>query len=97
MAKRRKAYDNMYTRQMEEAVFDQVGYDAKKEEEKAKIIAENKLQRKNIQGIFVLIGLFLLGGIGYAINLDPDNSGPAAMCFAIFLIVSALIFLFKRP
>ncbi len=96
MAERRKTYDNIYTKQLEEAVFDQAGYDAKKTAEKEKIQKENALHRKNVQGIFVLIGLFLLGGLGYAINLDPDSSGPAAMFLAVFLAISAIIFLWKR-
>lgn len=96
MTKRRHKYDNIYTKQLEEAVFDQAGYDAKKSAEKERVRKENALHRKNIQGIFVLMGLVILGGIGYAINLDPDSSGPAAMFFAVFLAITAILFLWRR-
>ena len=96
MSKQHNAYDNLYTKKMEEAVFDQHGYDKGKENEKAKIRKENQRYRSAWKAILVGGGLLMLCGVGYVINLDPDNAGPASIFLAIVLLISGLVCFINR-
>ncbi len=96
MSKKDPAYENLYTKQMEEAVFQQRDYDAEKEQQKNLIKKKNRTASVMVKSAFVLIGLGLLIGLGYVINLDPANAGPSAVLFSIFLVVSGLVWFMHR-
>ncbi len=57
MSKKKSFYENEYTRQLEEAVFDQQGYDVKKAEEKKKVQQE-RMRHKGLVRVFILFSLF---------------------------------------
>lgn len=96
MSKQHNAYDNLYTKKMEEAVFDQHGYDKGKEDEKARIRRENQRYRNMWKGGLVGLGLASLCGVGYVINLDPDNAGPASIFLAVVLVISGIIWFMNK-
>lgn len=96
MSKKDPAYENLYTQQMQEAVFDQRGYDAHKDKLKEEVKKKNESVRRLVKAGFLITGLGLLGGIGYVINLDPANAGPASILFAVFLMVSGLIWFINK-
>lgn len=92
MAKKRSFYENEYTRQVEEAVFDQQGYDAKKLQQKKMVMAENQ-RHKGLVRVFMF--LCLLGftvGAYHLINLDKDNAGP----IVVFLVLIGMVYQLVR-
>ncbi len=92
MAKKRSFYENEYTRQVEEAVFDQRGYDERKVQQKKKVLAENQ-RHKGLVRIFMFLCLLGVTVVAYRlINLDPDNAAP----IAVILTGAALLYQFVR-
>lgn len=89
-------YENLYTQQISEAVFDQTGYEKKKDEEKKKVQAENAAMKRHFKLFGWLIFASFLGVCGYLINLDPDNAGPCAVALGVFLIISVVIWAMNR-
>ena len=96
MSQQHNAYDNLYTKKMEEACFDQHGYNKGKQDEKAKIRRENQRYRSIWKGSLVAAGLLSLCGVGYVINLDPDNAGPASIFLAVVLFISGLVWFINK-
>lgn len=90
MSKRRSAYENEYTKQLEEAVFDQAGYDSKKEEQKKQTQMRNMRQRTIIRICAFLSLLVVAIGAYYLINLDPKNGPPIAVFLTVVAAVAAL-------
>lgn len=86
------SYENLYTKQISEAVFDQTGYEQKKDEEKKKIRDENDAIKRHFKLFGWLVFAGFLGVCGYFINLDPANAGPCAIALAVFLGVGGLIY-----
>ncbi len=96
MSKKKSAYENVYTQQLEEAVFDQKGYDTKKEESKKKVRAEVQRSRGLMK---VFVGLSAIAGllwIGRLINLDPANSGPLAIFVTVVAAVSGFAWFINK-
>lgn len=92
MAKKRSFYENEYTKQLEEAVFDQRGYDEKKAHHKKKVVAENRRQRGLVRVFYALCLLGFLILAKHLLDLDPNNAAPLVM----FLCFAAGIFGFVR-
>jgi hypothetical protein len=91
MAKKRSAYENEYTKQLEEAVFDQKGYDDKKAEHKKKMKAETN-RHKGLVRIFMflcLLGFFVAAK--YILDLDPDNAGPLTVFVSLVAVVAIFV------
>lgn len=91
MAKKKSFYENEYTKQLEEAVFDQKGYDEKKAEQKKKVQAESS-RHKSLVRVFIF--LCVLGGAVLAkhiISLDQDNAGPLTVFVALIAIVAWMV------
>lgn len=96
MSKKRSAYENVYTQQLEEAVFDQRGYDTKKEEAKQKVRAEYKRSRgltKVFVGLTVIAGLLWIGRL---VNMDQANSGPLAIFMTVVAAIAGLAWFINR-
>lgn len=96
MSKKDPAYENLYTKQMEEAVSEQHKYDAEKEKQKVLIKKQNRTTGIMVKSALVMIGLGLLIGLGYVINLDPANAGPSAVLFSVFLAVCGIFWFMSR-
>lgn len=96
MRKSGSSYENIYTKQINDALFDQTGYESKKEAEKKKNIAENAALKKHIRYLGGLMAVCFLAGASYFINLDPANAGPIGIAFGVFLVVGFLIWLMNR-
>ncbi len=93
MAKRKSAYENEYTRQMEEAVFDQHGYDNRKTEKKNQMREEN-LRQKKLHRVFYFLCLLMLTIASYFII--AANGREAAPPLVVFLTGCAAMFYFVR-
>lgn len=92
MAKRKSAYENEYTRQMEEAVFDQRGYDDRKAEQKKQVQQESKRQQHLLR-VFYFLCLLLLAVVSYlVISAHEEMAAP----LVVFLTLCAGVFLFVR-
>ena len=96
MSNQGSSYENLYTKQINDAVFDQTGYDSKKEEEKKRIHAEGKAVKRQIRAFGALIFACFLGAAGYLINLDPANAGPCAIALVVFLVVSGIVWFMNK-
>lgn len=96
MSKKGSSYENLYTQQINNAVFDQTGYDNKKAEEKKKIQQQNAAVRRQIRAMAGLVAVAFLGAAAYLINLDPSNAGPCGIAFGVFLVISGLIYWMNR-
>lgn len=96
MSERKSSYENIYTKQIDDALFDQTGYDSKKEAEKKKNIEQTNATKRQIRAFGGLIIVAFLGAASYFISLDPDNAGPAGIAFGVFLVVGFLIWLMNR-
>ena len=93
MAKRKSAYENVYTRQMEEAVFDQHGYDNRKAEKKKQVLEESQRQKK-LHRVFYFLCLLLLSiGAYFVIAAHGKEAGPPMV---VFLTGCAGMFYFVR-
>lgn len=88
MAKKKSFYENEYTRQLEEAVFDQRGYDDRKAEAKKKVLAENKRQKDLVRVALALFGLALMVGI-WRLPTSPENLRLYAALFVLALALLA--------
>lgn len=93
MAKRKSAYENEYTRQMEEAVFDQHGYDNRKTEIK-KQVREESLRQKKLHRVFYFLCLLILTIVSYFIV--AAHGAEAAPPLVVFLAGCAAMFYFIR-
>lgn len=92
MAKKQNFYENIYTKQLEEAVFDQKGYDDRKAEQKRKVQAETQ-RHKGLVRVFLFLCLLGVAVVSKRIiDLDPANAGP----LVVFLTLCALVFGFVR-
>lgn len=96
MKKQGSSYENIYTKEINDALFDQVGYDSKKQEEKAQVKKERLTVRRQLRAFGGLLLVGILAGAFYFINLDPANAGPVAIALAVFMIISFLIWLINR-
>ena len=96
MSDRKSSYENIYTKQIDDALFDQTGYDSKKEAEKKKNIEATKATKRQIRAFGGLLVVAFLAGASYFISLDPDNAGPAGIAFGVFLVLGFLIWLMNR-
>ncbi len=92
MTKKRNFYENVYTKQLEEAVFDQKGYDDKKAEQKKKVQAESQRHKSLVRVFMFLCVLGIAIGAMKLIEMDKDNAGP----ITIFLSLCAVVFFFVR-
>jgi hypothetical protein len=92
MAKKKSFYENEYTKQLEEAVWDQKGYDEKKLQEKKKIQAETQRHKGLVRTFYFLCLLGVAVVSMHLINLDPQNAGP----ITIFLTLAAMVAWFVR-
>jgi Flp pilus assembly protein TadB len=92
MSKRRSAYENEYTKQLEEAVFDQRGYDARKEEAKKKVQAESQRHKNLVRIFFFLCALGLAVAAYRIMNIEPSSAAPVA----VLVTLAALVFAFIR-
>ena len=92
MAKRKSAYNNEYTRQIEEAVFDQHGYDNRKAEQKKAVQKENIRQRGLIR-VFYFLCLLFVAVISYLII---SAHGEMAAPLVVFLTGCAGVYFFVR-
>lgn len=92
MAKKKNFYENVYTKQLDEAIFDQKGYDERKAEQKKKVQAESQ-RHKGLVRVFLFLCLL---GVAIAskkiIDMDPDNAGP----LVVFLGLCAVVYGFIR-
>lgn len=86
MAKKKSFYENEYTKQLEEAVFDQKGYDERKLEAKKKVIAENQRQKQLVRVALSLLGLALMVGI-WRLPTQPENLRLYATLFVCAVTV----------
>jgi len=96
MSKKGSSYENVYTQQINNALYDQTGYESKKEAEKQKSIAETNALKRYIRYFGGLLVLAFLAGAAYFINLDPANAGPAGIAFGVFLVLGFVIWLMNR-
>ncbi len=96
MTKKDPTYENLYTQQMQEAVFEQRGYDAQKDKQKKALKRKNETARRFVKAGFVLTGIGLLGVVGYLINYDPSYAGPASIMLAVFMLLSGLVWFINR-
>ena len=96
MSERKSSYENIYTKQIDDALFDQTGYDSKKEAEKKKNIEATKATKRQTRAFGGLLLVAFLAGASYFISLDPDNAGPAGIAFGVFLVIGFLIWLMNR-
>lgn len=96
MSKKGSSYENIYTKQISDALFDQTGYESKKEVEKKKNLEKNQAVKRQVRGLMGLVVVAFLGACAYFISLDPDNAGPAGIAFGVFLVISFLIWLMNR-
>lgn len=91
MAKKKSFYENEYTKQLEEAVFDQKGYDDKKAEEKKKVQAENQ-RHKGLVRVFIF--LCVLGGavlVKHIMALDEAAAAPVTVFVVLVAIVAMMV------
>ncbi len=94
MAKRKSAYENEYTRKMEEAVFDQEGYDNRKTEKK-KQFQEHTKRQKSLLRIFYFLCLLFVAVVSYLVLSNPNNQWIAAP-LVVFLTGCAGVYFFVR-
>lgn len=87
MAKKKNFYENVYTKQLDEAIFDQKGYDERKAEEKRKVQAENQRHKGLVRVFFFLCLLGTAVVSKKIIDMDPDNAGPLVIFFALVAVV----------
>lgn len=88
MAKKKSFYENEYTKQLEEAVWDQKGYDDKKLEQKKKVMAENQ-RHKGLVRVFMFLCVLGVAVISmHLINLDRDNAGPITVFLSLMAVVA---------
>jgi FtsH-binding integral membrane protein len=96
MSKKGSSYENIYTEQISNALFDQTGYESKKEIEKKKNLEKNEAVKRQVRGLMGLGVVAFLGAASYFISLDPANAGPAGIAFGVFLVLAFLIWLMNR-
>lgn len=92
MAKRKSAYENEYTRKMEEAVFDQQGYDNRKSEQR-KQLQEHTKRQKGLLRVFYFLCLLFVTVVSYLV-LSYDKTMAAPL--VVFLTGCAGVFFFVR-
>ena len=93
---RGSSYENLYTKQINEALGNQPEYENKKAAEKKKVMEENAAFKRHIK-LFGYLGFAMfLGVLGYFINLDPANAGPCAIALSVFLVVAAIVYVINR-
>lgn len=96
MSKKGSSYENIYTQQISEALFDQTGYDEKKSDEKKRIKKQNAATKRQIRAFGGLMVVCFFAAAAYLINLDPANAGPCAIAFGVFLVLSVVIWFMNR-
>ena len=96
MSNRESSYENLYTKQIEEALGNQPEYENKKQAEKKKVMAENAAFKRHIRLFGYLFFAAFLGVLGYFINLDPANAGPCAVALLVFLITAGIVWFINK-
>jgi hypothetical protein len=91
MAQKKSFYENEYTKQLEEAVFDQKGYDEKKNEQKKKVQAENQRHKGLVRVFFFLCVLGVAVISMHMINLDRDNAAPITVFITLMVVVGLFV------
>jgi hypothetical protein len=89
-------YENIYTKQINDALFDQSGHESKKQVEKEKTLEKNATLKRQIRAIMGFLVVAFLGACAYFISLDPSNAGPAGMAFGAFLVGAFIIWAMNR-
>jgi hypothetical protein len=90
------SYENLYTQQISEAVFDQTGHESKKAAAQKKLLEENEGIKRNFRALGYLIFAGFLGVCGYLINLDPANAGPCAVALGAFLVAAGVVYVMNK-
>ncbi|MCA9793394.1 MAG: hypothetical protein KC910_16405 [Candidatus Eremiobacteraeota bacterium] len=96
MEKRSSAYDNIYTNALEEALGDQKGHEAKRNETRKQEVAEREKSGKMVKVFLLLVVLLAVIGTGYFINAEPENAGPLSIGLAVMLGISGIIWWLNR-
>ena len=94
--KRSSAYDNIYTNALEEALCDQKGHEAKRNETRKQEVAEREKSGKMVKVFLLLVVLLAVIGTGYFINAEPENAGPLSIGLAVMLGISGIIWWLNR-
>ncbi len=96
MSKKPSSYENLYTKQINEAVFNQTGHESKKAAESKKLQQQNEATKRNLRIFCYLVVAAGLSLCGYLINLDPGYAVPCAIALGVFVVVAGLVFFMNK-